>query len=128
MECLEIAAARLGTPELAIDIQFAHEDKHYELMQTAAELYLYLSDLHKHGVVRGGVIEAQSLPLRPEDLEWVNSCVTQITPTEPLPTEVLALTVCVDLTEHDYEPIGNQMWRCQKCGNEIRAGSSCEEG
>jgi len=76
--------------------------------------------LHKHGVVRGGVIEAQSLPLRPEDLEWVNSCVTQITPTEPLPAEVLALTVCVDLTEHDYEPIGNQMWRCQKCGNEIR--------
>lgn len=52
MECLEIAAARLGTPELAIDIQFAHEDKHYELMQTAAELYLYLSDLHKHSVGR----------------------------------------------------------------------------
>jgi hypothetical protein len=52
MECLEIAAARLGTPELAIDIQFAHEDKHYELMQTAAELYLYLSDLHKNSVMQ----------------------------------------------------------------------------
>ncbi len=52
IECLELAADRLGTPELAIDIKFAHEDKHYELMQTAAELYLYLSDLHKHSVGR----------------------------------------------------------------------------
>lgn len=52
MECLEIAAAKLGTPELAIDIQFAHEDKHYELMQTAADLYLYLSNSHKHGVMQ----------------------------------------------------------------------------
>jgi len=52
MECLEIAAARLGKTELAIDIQFELEDKHHELMQTAAELYLYLSDLHKLSVGR----------------------------------------------------------------------------
>lgn len=51
IECLEIAAAKLGRPELAIDVKFALEDRHYELMQTAAELYCYLSNLHKHGVM-----------------------------------------------------------------------------
>ena len=43
-----------------------------------------------HVVVRGGVIEAQSVQLTENDLKWVNSCVTQITPTEPLPAEGVA--------------------------------------
>lgn len=51
IECLDIAADRLGVPEAAIDIKFAHEDQHYELMQTAAELYAHLSNLHKPDVM-----------------------------------------------------------------------------
>ena len=75
IECLDIAATKLGKDELAIDIKFAFEDKHYELMQTAAELYAHLSNSHKHGVVRpASASGSEGEPLPAEGHGEANTC------------------------------------------------------
>jgi len=62
-------------------------------------MYAEQSKSHIPVVVRGGAIEAQSVPLEGEALKWTNSAVTQITPTEPLPAEGSAKSVRVDLSK-----------------------------
>jgi len=57
------------------------------ILNRAADMYAEQSNSHKPVVVRGGAIEAQSVPLEGDALKWTNSCVTQNTPTEPLATE-----------------------------------------
>ena len=102
--------------------------EHYETPTDAGSMlqtFRYIDDLEKyieylehkpaqlqqHSVVRGGVIEAQSLPLRPEDLEWVNSCITQITPTR---CPRCKSTNILDTDDH---------WtHCQNCGYSFVGG------
>jgi hypothetical protein len=82
IECLDIAAAKLGKDELAIDIKFAFEDKHYELMQTAAELYAHLSNSHKPVVMQaevsdvseGAAVGQRSVDTNAEAREIIAEC------------------------------------------------------
>ena len=67
------------------------------------------AQLQQPVVVRGGAIEAQSVPLEGEALKWTNSAVTQITTTEPLPAEGLAKSVC-----------GGVLLECTKCGAKLQ--------
>jgi len=59
-----------------------------QLFEMMRDFRLQIEQSHKPVVVRGGAIEAKSFPLEGEALKWTNSSVTQITPTEPLATEV----------------------------------------
>lgn len=90
LECLSEAAALIGKPNISADIKLQFEDEHYDVMQAAADMYAEQSNSHKHAIVRGGVIESQSVPLEGKALKWTNIAVTQITPTEPLPAEAVA--------------------------------------
>ena len=78
------------------------------ILQRAAVIYAEQSNSHKPVVVRGGAIEAQSVPLEGEALKWTNSSITQITPTEPLPAEGSAKSVCGC---HSFELV----YKCSKC-------------
>jgi len=80
-----------------------------------------LSNSHKHDIVRGGDIEAQSVPLEGEALKWTNSAVTQITPTEPLPAEGSEKSVCGCLDSRLSIKGGDGIIRCAKCGKRYRA-------
>lgn len=94
----------------------AHGSEGKRITEMRYRIQTELSNLHKHGVVRGGVIEAQSVQLREEDLKWVNSCVTQITPTEPLPAEGREKR-CADGHWFATEYMNQRPARCIVCGH-----------
>jgi len=88
LECIKEAADKINDNE---NYNLFEPILYYlaPILQAAAEIYSEQSNSHKYDIVRGGVIEAQSVPLEGEALKWTNSCVTQNTPTEPLATEAL---------------------------------------
>lgn len=87
----------------------AHGEEGKRITEMRYRILTELSKFHKPNIVRGGDIEAQSVPLEGEALKWTNSSVTQITPTEPLPAEGQAQNGSVgiwDIYKPGYERYG----------------------
>lgn len=112
--------------QAALDMKATHHYNSYyaiinyiaPILNRAADMYAEQSKSHIPVVVRGGAIEAQSVPLEGEALKWTNSAVTQITPTEPLPAEGSAKSVRVGCKNYDFH--GSDILRygrCAYCGN-----------
>jgi len=108
-EALNIIAAKHGLSSWMYASMIKETIELEEIIYAAMELYAEQSNSHKHAIVRGGDIEAQSVPLEGEALKWTNSAVTQITPTEPLPAEEVAQNGRVgiwDIYKPGYERYG----------------------
>ena len=55
LECLSIAAERIGQPRISAEIKLALEDEHYQVMESAAIIYASQSNSHKHVVMQAEV-------------------------------------------------------------------------
>jgi len=77
--------------------------------------------LHKLGVVRGGDSETFTVQGAEIFISGMEVKVTPCTPTEPLPVEALALTVCdgCGIKWKDLVVEGKSI-ECSECGKEIR--------
>jgi hypothetical protein len=82
---------------------------------------LYTEQLNKHNVVRGGDKVRESVPRVEPDFNGRNVMRILYTPTEPLPAEALALTVCdgCGIKWKDLVVEGKSI-ECSECGKEIR--------
>jgi hypothetical protein len=105
LECLSEAAALIGKPHISAAIKLELSDDELALLQEAADMYAEQSNSHKPVVVRGGDSENQFVQHVGKYFDYKNVNTTPNTPTEPLPAEGLAKSVC-----------GGVMQTCDKCG------------
>lgn len=80
-----------------------------------------LQALPIHGVVRGGDYENKSVNREQVISKMENSELTPNTPTELLATEAGTQGECAGCSNAQISYLGNDIWKCDVCGKEVRA-------
>jgi formylmethanofuran dehydrogenase subunit E len=121
LECLSEAAALIGKPHISAAIKLELSDDELALLQEAADMYAEQSNSHKPVVVRGGDSENQFVQHVGKYFDYKNVNTTPNTPTELLPAEGSAKSVCGEKPAHNWIQLANDDIICTECGMQLRA-------